>query len=583
MVDKLYVEIYNQNGYETTVKSFTALHVYYYLEKPKNIKLYFVLSKNIPECGRIKLNYDSLKPEVTDNLICKEDTKEQAIWDLDLPLYIKGDDTYIAGMCSVSREIINKTEKTNLLGFKESCLLAPAESSVWTRFFEVHVVNALSEILNSVKRNIPCNDYPLECVQFENHLNEPVRAHNIYKLARKKANAEIYNEENGGSRKKVTIECKIPKEQLAIDHTFAEGVDFTIADLILYPLLRIIFHCLGEIPENFPLTIKWLNQIDEYDNKCRKVLYDICHFDSLGVLTKAVVMNIPKCNASSLYKSDPKRYKPRNRIFTEQTEVDAALNKIHSLGIEFNSNSTRTYGGSTIDWEQIEPSHATSSALPLKRLERKREQLQNLANAVASLSVPGDRIVDFCSGTGHLGILLALQLPQCTVILLENKPFSLQKAKERAMDLKLKNLRFYQSNIDYFNGNFNIGCSLHACGTATDIVLSQCRRAKAKFVSCPCCYGSLQPMPHIKYPLSKEFKSVLTENEFLYIAHAADQGHALGTINCPPEIIRQGQLCMDIVDTDRKLQAESAGYKVTLTRLRPENCTPKNRLLVGNI
>lgn len=300
-------------------------------------------------------------------------------------------------------------------------------------------------------------------------------------------------------------------------------------------------------------------------------------------MPNSLQLNIPDCDATSLYKSDPKRYKPRNRIFTEQTEVDATLNKLEILNIKFNSDSCTSYGQSIIDWQQIEPTHAESSALPQERLLRKRQQLENLANAVVSLAKAGERIIDFCSGTGHLGILLALQLPHCVVILMENKAISLQRAKQRAKDLNLKNLRFYQCNIDYFEGNFEVGTSLHACGTATDIVLQQCRRARAKFVCCPCCYGSLQPMPHIQYPLSEKFRQVLTEKDFMYIAHTADQAHALGTLNCKPETTRQGQLCMDIVDTDRKIQAEESGYEVILTRLKPEDCTPKNRLLVGNL
>lgn len=300
-------------------------------------------------------------------------------------------------------------------------------------------------------------------------------------------------------------------------------------------------------------------------------------------MTNRLKFKIPECYATSLYKSDPKRYKPRNRIFTEQAEVETALCKLKTLNIDFKSDSHITYGQCHIDWQAIEPTHAKSSALPQERLLRKRQQLENLANAVTSLACQGQRIIDFCSGTGHLGILLALKLPQCEIILLENKAISLHRAKARAKDLNLLNLRFYQCNIDYFEGEFNVGTSLHACGTATDIVLQQCRRAKANFVCCPCCYGSLQPMPHIEYPLSDQFRQVLNEKGFMYVAHSADQAHALGTLNCKPETTRQGQLCMDIVDTDRKLQAENAGYEVILTRLKPENCTPKNRLLVGRL
>lgn len=292
-------------------------------------------------------------------------------------------------------------------------------------------------------------------------------------------------------------------------------------------------------------------------------------------------LGIPDCEATSLYKADPKRYKPRNRIYTSQLELEAALSKLSSLQLQFNSDSEHTYGQQLIDWEQIEPTHAKSSALPKERLERKRQQLENLVNAVVSLAQPGDRIVDFCSGTGHLAILLALKLPNCTIIVMENKAFSLLQAQKRSNELGLTNCVFYQCNIDYFVGGFKIGVSLHACGTATDIVLQQCRRVKAHFVCCPCCYGSLQPMPHISYPLSKAFQKVLDTKDYLYIAHSADQAHEMGTTNCKPETTLQGLHCMSVVDTDRLLQAEEAGYQVILTRLKPEQCTPKNHLLVG--
>lgn len=88
-------------------------------------------------------------------------------------------------------------------------------------------------------------------------------------------------------------------------------------------------------------------------------------------------------------------------------------------------------------------------------------------------------------------------------------------------------------------------------------------------------------MPHISYPLSKAFQKVLDTKDYLYIAHSADQAHEMGTTNCKPETTLQGLHCMSVVDTDRLLQAEEAGYQVILTRLKPEQCTPKNHLLVG--
>ena len=57
-------------------------------------------------------------------------------------------------------------------------------------------------------------------------------------------------------------------------------------------------------------------------------------------------------------------------------------------------------------------------------------------------------------------------------------------------------------------GSFNIGVSLHACGVATDLVIQKCIENTASFVSCPCCYGSVQENHMVNYPRSKEFKEV---------------------------------------------------------------------------
>ncbi|XP_011180260.1 glutathione S-transferase C-terminal domain-containing protein homolog [Zeugodacus cucurbitae] len=586
-MDQLYIEIEINTRNDNTeiyssVESFMALYMYRYLQSPSNIKLNFV--RTTIQGGKLRLRTESLRRELTEEKIHrKEATSVEAIRDLRLPIYAKDENTYIAGMCAVCRELVGRQEcleRRKLLGFKGACLLAPAESSIWTRFCEVDIVDTMNRLLCTLHAGGTLDEIPMEVPRFERHMNEPVRMHNIYKTAREQAQQQ--NPSAGSKKKnKVILDCSVPKEQLPIEHRFAEGISFTIADIILYTFMRLIFKYCKDMLVHFPLINTWLSEIDTFDLSCGRILNELYLHEQSNEST--TLLTIPDCEPSSLYKSDPKRYKPRNRIFTEQSEVDAALKKLEKLQLQFTSESTNTYERKHIDWEVIEPEQEKNSALPRERVIRKRQQLQNVANAVVSLAITGNRIIDFCSGTGHLGILLALQLPDCIIILMENKAISLERAKQRATQLGLKNCRFYQCNIDYFEGNFDVGTSLHACGTATDIVLQQCRRSRAGFVCCPCCYGSLQPMPHIAYPLSERFRRTLTERDYLYIAHTADQAHEMGTLNCRPETTLQGQLCMDIIDTDRKLQAEEDGYDVILTRLKPEQCTPKNRLLVGRI
>ena len=72
----------------------------------------------------------------------------------------------------------------------------------------------------------------------------------------------------------------------------------------------------------------------------------------------------------------------------------------------------------------------------------------------------------------------------------------------------LTNCSFFQCNLDYFTGRFDIGISLHACGIATDLVLKACLDNQASFVSCPCCYGSLAENHVISYPKSQKFQQM---------------------------------------------------------------------------
>lgn len=226
--------------------------------------------------------------------------------------------------------------------------------------------------------------------------------------------------------------------------------------------------------------------------------------------------------------------------------------------------------------------------LPKSRLERKQDQLKSMAQEVVAIARPGNVIVDFCSGSGHLGMLVASLLPQCQIILLENKAESLDRGKVRAKSLNLTNVLFLQTNLDYFTGDFDIGLSLHACGVATDIVMELCIQQGAHFVCCPCCYGAVLDMPHIKYPRSKFFRGFIGESEerltngdYFCIAHGSDQSHSEEIANTLKEKCDQGQVCMDVIDYDRRRYAEEQGYQVAATKLEPITCTQKNRLLIG--
>lgn len=65
-------------------------------------------------------------------------------------------------------------------------------------------------------------------------------------------------------------------------------------------------------------------------------------------------------------------------------------------------------------------------------------------------------------------------------------------------------------------------------------------------------------------------------HSFLVLSHCADQTHKQKYSKT-----EQGEKCMTVIDIDRCLQAKESGYFVSLAKLIPITCTPKNNIIVG--
>jgi hypothetical protein len=104
----------------------------------------------------------------------------------------------------------------------------------------------------------------------------------------------------------------------------------------------------------------------------------------------------------------------------------------------------------------------------------------------------------------------------------------------------------------------------------------------ANFICSPCCYGKIQDLGNL--PQSKIFQQVLNAKDIINLSHCSDQTHDEKNVkHVNIEKVQQGYYCMDIIDSDRAFRAAELGYVVKLTRLFPENCTLKNRLIIGKI
>lgn len=564
-MDELFIKVFKVNGskIEVSLETLTILFVYEHCKPSLRVNVVECLATDEEPCFSV---------EIENDFVILENLPVLATYCV-LPIIIVESNTVISGLCSVARQIVKSTPADsvfrNLLGFREACLMACNESSIWTKFCEIDIIASVKAVLTKPESYFISNEIyiPKDLTRFEVHMSKPVRLHNVYKVAQDQAKA---------NNKKISdINTSIPKEELELNHLFSEGPFMTLADIILFPNVHVLKMIFPEwiFKKHLTLIENWYENI-KINMKIFKINIPL-KLHTLKESDKVIQENIEQL---SLYISDPKRYKPRNRIFTKQSDITNALNIIKNLNLQTKPNAELFASEIEFDWLNIPlEANPEGGALPKSRMKRKCEQLENLAKPIIKIAKPRNVIVDFCSGAGHLGILLACQLPTCKVILLENKEMSLVRAKCRVLKLKLDNVIFLQCNLDYFQADFDIGVSLHACGVATDLVIQHCLNKKAAFVSCPCCYGGVHNCHHLDYPRSCIFKnSSLTLRDYLVIGHSADQTHDSENAKT-----KQGFECMDVIDMDRKLQAEEEGYVVHLGKMIPETCTPKNNILVG--
>lgn len=539
-----------------------------------------------------------------------------------LPAVVAKDGKFCrAGLAVVLRHIIQKTYEADpskkyvleLLGFKKTCLKACAEVSQWTRLCEISIPLAVEGFLTASPEH--CQAVPADILQLERKLGEPVRVHNDDKIRRQKLQQQKAGAKAAvpGLSKEVTEEGKtaevdnhpLPSLELSVafsklhvqetsnalreapvirrtktsdlpplDHIFAEGLYFTLADIVLLPCIhQFLVHSKkqGKNLGNLPLISSWYRRVQEVPGI--KKAADKC---SMQLLQLPELMPAPEEQLQD-FSSVPDELEEEHEDSHFIGGPRPTMTKLMESGIEakFSPHPCPNW---TIDWSNL-PSAVSpgEGKMSSDRALRKQQQLNNLVAAVTKLAKPGDVIVDFCSGGGHVGIVLAYMLPSCQVVLIENKELSLIRAKDRSDELGLNNISFIQANLDYFNGTFNIGVALHACGVATDMVIEHCIKARAAFVISPCCYGFIQNTVKFKYPRSNQFKEILSYKEHMILCRFADQT----AVQLPPERRLVGKQCMGLVDLDRAWAAEGSNYSVQVISMEPESCSPKNNMFVG--
>ncbi|XP_078808437.1 glutathione S-transferase C-terminal domain-containing protein isoform X5 [Oryzias latipes] len=415
-----------------------------------------------------------------------------------------------AGLAVVLRHIIDKSIEADpsrkdvaaLLGFKKTCLKACAEVSKWTRLCEIGIPSAVEEHLHNpgdVGKQLP-----LPVLTLESRLAEPVKVHNDDKIRRQKLQEQKRREKLepvGGQANKepspgrppqvsdelelraalaklsvVSVPAVTTRENSEIrkvktselpplEHVFAEGLYFTLTDVVLLPCIHQYLCSLqASAPsalQQLPNLLRWYNRVQEVPGVMRAAKDCGLHLSTLQVATTCPPW--PSAHPSAtLLEEEGSQETTTPLPFVGGPRP--TMTKLKENGIEaiFASHPCPSWN---LPWDSLPSAiNPTEGKMSNIRAIRKMQQLNNLIAMVTDLARPGDTIVDFCSGTGHVGIVLAHTFPDCQV-------------------------------------------ALHACGIATDMVLEHCIQAESAFVISPCCYGFIQNAVKFTFPKSTTDKA----------------------------------------------------------------------------
>eukprot|EP00794_Sanderia_malayensis_P006758 gene6758-7518_t len=518
-----------------------------------------------------------------------------------------------AGLCTVVRQMVHfvhkldfKLKAISLLGENESCLKSYSEVSNWTKFCE----NDLPRASRSVSENFKVGKSETSTLNgLHYNVKNILRKMEVeLKTAKSIKNKRKYH--GNGKRKWITkiieesFEGKYFKDGLRteyIDRIIADlsniwspyliGFQMTVADLIAVSIvLQMLFELsslvdLEKVEVEVPLVFRWLRQmfsIPVIKTAAKDSWVQIVNIDESK--KQRMVLKTSQswgdCHSTITPVSQTRLEQKNSKIRVQhQTRIQSTLESINDYGIA-GDDFKSTFSCSEINFEDLPLDlNPSKGDLNKSRALRKQKQISNLYAAVKLLAKPGNVIVDFCAGGGHVGIVLAYFLPACQVILVENKEQSVARAVGRISNLGLKNIRICHSNLDYFCGHFDIGVALHACGVATDLVMDACLRERASYVVTPCCYGSIKHLETISFPRSKSFQCKIALEDYMVLTHSADM--TSWDEKSPKNDLAKSS--MFLIDTDRCSYMREFGYVTKICTMIPADCTPKNHVLIGEI
>lgn len=194
----------------------------------------------------------------------------------------------------------------------------------------------------------------------------------------------------------------------------------------------------------------------------------------------------------------------------------------------------------------------------LRKEDRKKAvEVAAILNELGRLG--GDRLlVDAAAGKAYVGLLAAELLGITQVVLIERDARRVAACQAAAARLSARP-RLYARQGDagdpaLWPDEPDAVVALHACGDASDRVLDAAVRARARWLLLvPCCYAGAVP----------------------FSAAAEARAEELGV---PRHAAVRRQIVAGLIDAERTLRLEAAGYETTVVPFVPPAITPHNLL-----
>ena len=191
---------------------------------------------------------------------------------------------------------------------------------------------------------------------------------------------------------------------------------------------------------------------------------------------------------------------------------------------------------------------------------KKAHELEGLIGRLSRIK-KGAHLVDAAAGKSSVGLVAAELLPIGRVTVLERDPKRVAAAKRaatRVRDGVVIDVRQCDvADVDAFPEDADAVVALHACGTAADLVMRAAveRRARQLFVA-PCCPA----------------KSAAARTR------AAAFVKGLGFV--ADDLLRR-RMADNVVQLERKLRLECAGYQADIEEFAAPTITPHNLLFIA--